>query len=509
MAVTSRRASHILAIDQGTTSTRAFLYRLDLGTPVATASRELPQVYPRDGWVEHSPDEIWSATVATCSEVLARSRVRADALAAIGITNQRETTLLWDRRSGEPLGNAICWQDRRGEPRCRALREQGQDKLIRERTGLLADSYFSATKLEWMLDQDSSLRTRAARGELAFGTVDTYLLWRLTGGDCHCTDVTNASRTMLYDIHRQCWDSDLLSLFDVPEAVLPEVVDSAGTYGHTDAELFGARVPVCALVGDQQGAMVGQGCTRPGMIKSTYGTGCFALVNTGAQPVLSKSGMVATVAYRAGARSAYALEGSIFNAGSTIQWLRDEMQLIRTAAQSEAVAASLVDNGGVYLVPAFTGLGAPHWDADARAAVIGLRRDTGAAHMVRAALEAVAYQTYDLLEAMRHDGIAPPAVMRVDGGMVENQWLMQFLADICAVPVERPADSETTVRGAAMLAAIGAGVLDSLEDAAALWQLDRVFEPRLDAARRSALIDGWGDAVARTRSFPTGSDRRK
>ena len=429
----------ILAIDQGTTSTRAVMFDAAC-RPLATAQKALPQIYPANGWVEHDPEEIWNATLEMVRDVIAKTG-GAEGVAAIGITNQRETTIVWDRTTGKPVTNAIVWQDRRGEPVCAALREAGHAPMIQKKTGLLIDSYFSATKLKWIFDNVNGARESASAGKLAAGTIDTFLLWRLTGGKVHATDATNASRTMLFDIHRGCWDDDLLKLFNVPASVLPEVRNTADNFGMTDPSLFGTAIPIRALVGDQQGALVGQACFTPGMIKSTYGTGCFVLANTGDAALTSRNRLLTTIAYRLNGKTTYALEGSIFNAGTVIQWLRDNAKMIGTSAESEQHAASLDNAGGangVYFVPAFTGLGAPHWDAHARGAILGLTRDSGAGHIVRAALESVCYQTADLLNAFREDGIAPPSALRVDGGMTANSWLLQFLSDIADVTVERP-----------------------------------------------------------------------
>ncbi len=482
----------LLAIDQGTTSTRALVFD-GAGKPMALAQEPLRQIYPANGWVEHDPEEIWAATLAVCGravgEVGGAARIKA-----IGITNQRETSVIWDRRTGMPVMNAIVWQDRRGAARCAELKAAGHEAAIQGKTGLLVDSYFSATKVEWVLRNVPGVRERARRGELAFGTIDSFLLWRLTGGAVHATDATNAARTMLFDIRRGVWDDDLLALFDIPRAALPEVRDTAGVFG--TSTLLGRPIPIAALVGDQQGALVGQACFDAGMTKSTYGTGCFVLVNTGPKALVSRHRLLTTVAYRIKGETAYALEGSIFNAGTVVQWLRDEAHMIATAAESEKIAASLEDTGGVYFVPAFTGLGAPHWNPDARGAILGLTRDSGAARIVRAGLESVAYQTADLMSALRQDGIAEPAALRVDGGMAANNWFLQFLADMTDVPVERPACAETTVAGAAFLAGLGSGVFGSLNDIKAAWSLDFRASPKIARAARGALLEGWRKAVA-------------
>ena len=493
-------ARHILAIDQGTTSTRAVVFDA-AGEVRGQAQRELRQHYPEPGWVEHDPEEIWQATLATAREALAAAALGARDVSGIGITNQRETTVLWERATGKPVARAIVWQDRRTAQRCAELTAAGHAAAVQAKTGLVLDPYFSATKIEWLLDRVPGARTRAERGEFAFGTVDAFLLWRLTGGAAHATDATNASRTLLFDLHRQDWDEELLRLFRVPRAVLPAVKDSAGEFGLASADLFGAEIPVLGIAGDQQAATVGQACFAPGMIKSTYGTGCFALVNTGGWPVVSKNRLLTTLAYRLEGRPTYAIEGAIFIAGAAIQWLRDGLGLIRDARESEALARAADPARRVYLVPAFTGLGAPYWDAEARGALFGLTRDAGRAEIVRAALDACCFQTRDLLDAMRADG-ADPKSLRVDGGMVANDWLMQRLADLLGLPVERPRHIETTVRGAAALAGLAAGLYSSLDAIAAQWSLDRAFEPRISRDEREALYAGWQDAVARTLSKP-------
>jgi glycerol kinase len=491
-------ARHILAIDQGTTSTRSLVFDAEGGVR-GEAQRELEQHYPRPGWVEHDAEEIWRASLATAREALAAAKLGARDIAGIGITNQRETTVIWERETGMPIARAIVWQDRRTAERCAGLRAQGHAGAAQAKTGLVLDPYFSATKIEWLLDHVAGARARAERGELAFGTIDSFLLWRLTGGTVHATDATNAARTLLFDIHRQDWDEELRALFRVPRAMLPTVLDSAGEFGATPGELFGAPIPVLGIAGDQQAATVGQACFAPGMIKSTYGTGCFAVLNTGSHAVTSKHQLLTTLAYRLRGRVTYAIEGAIFIAGAAIQWLRDGLGLIKDARESETLAQAADPARRVYLVPAFTGLGAPYWDADARGALFGLTRDVGRAEIARAALDAACFQTRDLLEAMRADG-ADPKSLRVDGGMVANDWLMQRLADILGLPVERPRHIETTVRGAAALAGLAAGLYPSLDAIAAQWALDRAFEPRLAADGRDSLYAGWQDAVRRTRS---------
>ncbi len=495
---------HLLAIDQGTTSSRAIVFDA-AGGIVATAQKELTQHYPADGWVEHDAGEIWRDTLATCREALARAGPAGEDIAAIGINNQRETTVLWDRETGEPVHRAIVWQDRRTAPLCRELLAEGLEAHVRERTGLLIDAYFSATKLAWLLDNLSGVREAAERGRLAFGTIDSFLLWKLTGGRVHATDAANASRTMLWDIHHGCWDETLLRRLRIPEAVLPEVRDNSGLFGTTAAELFGRPIPVTGMAGDQQAATFGQACFAPGMLKSTYGTGCFALLNTGETAIPSRNRLLTTVAWRLDGRTTYAIEGSIFIAGAAVQWIRDGLGLIADAAESEAIAAALPDTAGVYLVPAFTGLGAPWWDPDARGAILGLTRASTREHVVRAALESVCYQTADLMRAMAEDvaaaGVArPPAELRVDGGMVRNGWLCQYLADILDRPVDRPAVTETTALGAAYLAGLAVGLHPSMEAIAAAWRRERRFLPAMDAATREARLEGWRDAVSRVRS---------
>ncbi len=485
----------ILAIDQGTTSTRAILFDT-AGRSLRTAQRELGQIYPRPGWVEHDPEEIWAATLATCREALGDGS--ATRVAAIGITNQRETAVIWERDGGRPIHNAIVWQDRRGAEDCRRLAADGVEPMVRARTGLVLDSYFSATKIRWLLDHVPGARARAERGELAFGTIDSFLLWRLTGGRVHATDASNAARTLLFDIHRQDWDPELLRLFGVPERLLPEVYDNAADFGTTD--LFGGRIPITGMAGDQQAATVGQACFAPGMVKGTYGTGCFLLANTGERAIASSNRLLTTPAYRLGGRTTYALEGSIFNAGSTVKWLRDELKLIAAADDTERLATSLDGNRGVYMVPAFTGLGAPHWDAEARAAILGLTRDAGVAAIARAALEAVCYQTRDLVDAMVADGVSKPTVLRADGGMAVNDWLLQFLADITDAEVERPAETETTALGAAYLAALQVGLYGSLDEIASQWRCERTFPSRMTPLQREPLLAGWHDAVRRVRT---------
>ncbi len=485
----------ILSIDQGTTSSRAILFDQQARIQ-RVAQQEFRQIFPNPGWVEHDPEEIWSTTVAVCREVLAG----VDEVVAAGITNQRETVVVWERDSGRPIHNAIVWQDRRTAELCQPLRDAGWSDKVAERTGLVIDPYFSATKIAWILDHVDGARAAAEAGKLAFGTIDTFLIWRLTGGKVHATDATNASRTLLFDIHRQCWDDELLACFRVPRSLLPEVRDSAADFGQTTVESIGRVLPIAAVAGDQQAATVGQACLKPGMIKSTYGTGCFAVMNTGDQVVRSQNGLLATVAYRLGGKPTYALEGSIFVAGAAVQWLRDALKIISNAGETEALAKSLNGNDGVYLVPAFVGLGAPHWVPEARGVLTGLTRDSGIAQLVRAALESVCYQTRDLAVAMERDAGAALGTLRVDGGMVANDWMLQFLADMLDTPVERPRVAETTALGAALLAGLQVGLYDSPDEFEALWQLDARFEPAMDAATRQPLLDGWSRALKAVRA---------
>jgi glycerol kinase len=491
----------LLAIDQGTTSTRAILF--DSGArPVASHAIALRQFYPANGWVEHDPEEIWQA-VRACCRVAAKGVAPAE-IAAIGLTNQRETTVLWERQSGAPLHNAIVWQDRRTAERCRALKDAGHEARVTARTGLLLDPYFSATKAEWLLDHVPGARARAERGEFALGSIDSWLIFKLTGGLVHATDVTNASRTMLLDLASLAWDDELLALFNVPRGALAEVRDSAGDFGTTTQDFLGAPVAIRGVAGDQQAAAFGQACFAAGDVKSTYGTGCFALVNTGSIVPVSHNRLVATSAYRAGSETAYAIEGSIFIAGAVVQWLRDALGVIRNAGEIEALARTAKDVDGLYFVPAFTGLGAPYWDPDARGAILGLTRDMGVAEIARAALDAVCFQTRDLIDAMGRDmqtvGLSAPASLKVDGGMVANDWFCQRLADVTGLAVERPKVTETTALGAAYLAGLATGLFRDLRDIANAWALDRRFAPELPSHARNALYDGWKKAVARMRS---------
>ncbi len=491
------RASHILAIDQGTTSSRAIVFDR-AGAVCGRRQIEFAQIFPGDGWVEHDPEEIWLSTVEACKGALAAAKLGPEALAAIGITNQRETTVLWDRANGKPLHNAIVWQDRRTADRCRALAAAGHEPAIQAKTGLLLDPYFSATKLAWLLDNVAGARAAANKGALAFGTIDCFLLWRLTGGRVHATDATNAGRTMLFDIHKQDWDDGLLELFDIPRSVLPEVRDCAGDFGASEAGILGAPIPITGIAGDQQAALVGQAAFARGSVKCTFGTGAFMLANTGETPVASANRLLTTPAYRLAGQTRYALEGSVFIAGAAVQWLRDGLGLIERASDVEALAKSVPDTGGVTMVPAFTGLGAPYWEPEARGAIFGLTRDAGAGQIARATLDAVCYQSRDLLEAMRADG-THITVLRVDGGMAANDWLMQRLADLLGLAVERPVMTETTAQGAAFLAGLGCGLYASLDEIGALWSLDRAFAPGIGRDERETFYEGWKDAVARVR----------
>jgi glycerol kinase len=493
--------THILVIDQGTTSTRAIVFD-GAARRVAIAQTEFAQHYPAPGWVEHDPEDIWRDVLATARDALGKSGLAAADLAAIGITNQRETAVVWDRATGEPIHRAIVWQDRRGAARCQELKADGAEELVRARTGLLIDPYFSATKIAWLLDHVAGARARAERGELAFGTIDSFLLWRLTGGAVHATDITNASRTMLYDIHRQCWDAELCRLLRVPEALLPQVHDNAHLYGTTLPDLFGAAVPVAGIAGDQQAALFGQACFAPGMAKSTYGTGCFMLLNTGEEAIDSEHRLLTTPAYRLNGKMTYALEGSIFVAGAAVKWLRDGIGVITHARETNDMATQVPDSHGVYMVPAFVGLGAPHWDPDARGAIFGLTLGATAAHLARAALEAVGYQTMDLADAMIADGGAAPATIRVDGGMAANDWLCQFLADMLQVPVERPLHLETTALGAAFHAGLAVGLWPDLKALARTWARRDAFAPGMADEARATLIAGWQHALARTLTDP-------
>ncbi|WP_242186673.1 glycerol kinase GlpK [Sphingomonas sp. CARO-RG-8B-R24-01] len=486
----------ILAIDQGTTSTRSMTFGTD-GVPRQTVRREFAQHYPQPGWVEHDPEDIWRDTVDTLTEAAAADGGK---VAAIGITNQRETVVVWDRATGKPVYNAIVWQDRRTAALCAQLKADGHEELVRARTGLILDPYFSGTKLKWILDEVDGVRARAERGELAFGTIDSFLLWRLTGGKVHATDASNASRTLLFDIHKGAWDAELLKMLDIPESLLPEVKDNSTIFGETTPDLLGHSVPIGGMAGDQQAAVVGQACFQRGDAKSTYGTGCFVLLNTGKEAVVSKNGMLTTIAYQLDGEITYALEGSIFVAGAAVKWLRDGLGLINRAADTNDMATKLEGNDGVYMVPAFVGLGAPHWDPNARASITGLTFAATGSHIARAALESVAYQTADLMNAMVADGARDARQIRVDGGMAANDWFCQFLADVLDTDVVRPANIETTAAGAAFLAGMAVGIWNGPDDIAAAWKEERIFSATMGSDQRAALMEGWQEALGRTGS---------
>ncbi len=490
--------SYLVAVDQGTTSTRTIVFRADLSV-VASAQEEFPQYYPQSGWVEHEPEDLWHTTVATLKAAVAKAGISAKDIAGIGITNQRETTLVWDKATGQPVHRAIVWQDRRTADICASLKAQGAEPTVTAKTGLLLDPYFSASKIAWILDSNAALRAKAEAGQLLFGTVDTYLAWRLTGGKSHVTDATNASRTALLNIHTGDWDDELLRLFRVPRAMLPDVTDSAAEFGMTTPDILGVSVPIRGIAGDQQAATVGQGCFAPGMMKATYGTGCFALLNTGTTAVASNNRLLTTIAYQLAGQRTYALEGAIFVAGASVQWLRDCLGLIKHARETEALAASADPTQHVYLVPAFVGLAAPWWRPDVRAALFGMTRNTGPKELSLAALESVAYQTADLLDAMHKDmgGTIDQTVLRVDGGMVASDWTMQRLADILNAPVDRPKVLETTALGAAYLAGLQAGICPAPAEFGKAWALDRRFNPTMDAATRDEKRNGWADSVRR------------
>jgi glycerol kinase len=491
---------HILALDQGTTSSRAIVFGED-GSVRAQAQQEFRQIYPHPGWVEHDPQDIWSSQLAVARRALAQARLKAADIAALGIANQRETVVLWDRKTGQPVHNAIVWQDRRTADACDRLKRRGRAQLVRSTTGLVLDPYFSASKLAWLLDSIPGLRLHAERGELAFGTVDSWLVWKLSGGALHITDVSNASRTMLYDIHAGDWDEALLSLFGVPRALLPRVLPSSRVYGESAKKLFGAPIPIAGIGGDQQAALFGQACHSPGMAKNTYGTGCFMLLNTGAKPVPSRHGLLTTRCAQKGAKPQYALEGGVFIGGAVVQWLRDGLGFIRRSGEVEALAASVEDTGGVYLVPAFAGLGAPHWDAYARGTMLGLTRGTTRAHIARAALEAIAYQSAEVLQAMQKDADISLKELRVDGGAAANDTLMQFQADILGVPVLRPKVLETTALGAAYLAGLAAGVWKSTAAIGRQWAVGRRFEPQMRRAEAETRMQGWRRALQRSKNW--------
>ncbi len=490
-------SKYVLALDQGTTSSRAIVFDRS-GRAVSVAQQEFPQIFPGPGHVEHDPEAIWSSQLQTARDAIARAGIAATDLAAIGVTNQRETTILWDKATGKPIANAIVWQSRVTAPICDRLKADGHEPTFRKKTGLVVDAYFSGTKIKHLLDSFDGLRARAARGEVLFGTVDTFLIWRLTGGRCHVTDVSNASRTLLFNIHTMQWDDELLTLLDVPRAMLPEVRSSSEVYGETDPALFGSAVPVAGDAGDQQAALFGQACFEPGMAKNTYGTGCFMLLNTGTTPVPSAKGLLTTVAWRIGGTTTYALEGSVFVAGAAVQWLRDGLKAIEASADVERLMAEVSDTDGVYLVPAFVGLGAPYWDPRARGVIVGLTRNTRMAHIARATVDAMAYQTRDVLEVMQLESHLPLTTLKVDGGAAANALLLQFQADLLDVPVRRPVVSETTALGAAYLAGLAVGYWKGLDDVARNWALDREFRPAMPAADRERLYAGWKKAVTRS-----------
>ncbi|MDR3447049.1 MULTISPECIES: glycerol kinase GlpK [unclassified Dyella] len=492
---------YILALDQGTTSSRAILFDHSASV-VGVAQREFAQIFPQPGWVEHSPRDILTSVLVTVTELLANTQIELSDIAAIGIANQRETTVVWDRATGQPIHNAIVWQSRQSIEICEQLRRDGYEPLVRERTGLLIDAYFSATKLRWILDHVEGAQARAERGELLFGTIDSWLIWNLSGGSAHVTDVSNAARTLLYDIHRRCWDDDLLAMLNIPRAMLPDVRSNSEIYAHTvPTQFFGASLPIAGVAGDQQAALFGQACFSPGMAKNTYGTGCFMLLNTGEQAVPSKHGLLTTIAWQLGDRVDYALEGSIFVAGSVIQWLRDGLRMLGKASDSQAYAERVASSEGVYVVPAFVGLGAPYWRSDVRGAVFGLSRSTSKEHFVRAALESMAYQSRDVLMAMEADAGLALKELRADGGAIANDFMAQFQSDMLGVPVLRPRVQETTALGAAYLAGLAVGFWESCEEIAALWQVDRRFAPIMRETERDRLYRGWRNAVEATIGF--------
>lgn len=491
-------ADFLLALDQGTTSSRAVLFDKN-ASPVCFEQKEFSQIFPQSGWVEHNPEEIWESQLAVAHAVIKNLDPVADQIIGIGITNQRETTIVWEKSTGRPIYNAIVWQDRRTAPICEALKKMGLEEYVRENTGLVIDAYFSGTKIKWLLDNVDGAREKAAAGELLFGTVDTWLLWKLTGGKIHATDVSNASRTLLYNIKKLEWDENLCRALEIPPAILPEVKSNSALFGYTDEFFFGKKIPIGGMAGDQQSALFGQFCTRPGMAKNTYGTGCFMLMNTGENPITSNSGLLTTIAWKLNEKVTYALEGSVFIAGAAVQWLRDEMKMFETAADAEKLARSVEDAGGVYMVPAFSGLGAPHWDMYARGAIFGITRGTSQAHLIRATLESVAYETKDVLDAMIKDSGVHLSALRVDGGASGNNFLMQFQADMLNVPVERPSNIETTALGAALLAGLSTGFWTPA-DLENLYVREKTFVPEMPAEQRKRLYAGWLDAVKRTMS---------
>ena len=485
---------YILALDQGTTSSRAMLFD-ENGSIVSVAQKEFRQIYPKAGWVEHDAQEIWSTQAGVAAEAVAQAGINGTSIAGIGITNQRETTVIWDRKTGKPIHNAIVWQDRRTAEYCDELKEDGKASMIQEKTGLVLDAYFSGTKVKWLLDNVEGARERAEKGELAFGTIDSWLIWNFTQGETHVTDVTNASRTLLFNINKMEWDEELLELMDIPESLLPEVKQSSEVYGHTKTTLFASKVPIAGIAGDQQAALFGQMCTEPGMVKNTYGTGCFMLMNVGDKPIKSKNNLLTTVAWKINGKTEYALEGSVFIAGAVVQWLRDELGIIREAKDVEYFANKVKDTDGVYLVPAFAGLGAPYWNQYARGMMVGITRGTTSAHIARAAQDSIAYQTLDILNAMNADSGIDIKELRVDGGATANNTLLQFQSDLLQVPVIRPKITETTALGAAYLAGLAVGYWDDIEDIRKQWQVDKQFEPEMDAGKVAELTKGWKRAV--------------
>lgn len=491
---------YILALDQGTTSSRSIVYDHG-GKIIASAQKEFTQVYPTPGWVEHDPLEIWATQLETAREAMANAGTSAGKVAAIGITNQRETTLVWDRQTGRPICNAIVWQDRRTSGICDEMKNRGLEAVVRDKTGLVIDAYFSSTKLKWILENIEGARQKAEAGELAFGTVDSWLIWKLTGGTVHVTDVSNASRTMLFNIHTLSWDPELLDIFDIPESMLPEVRSSSEIYGHTAPELLGAAIPIAGIAGDQQAATFGQMCLAEGSVKNTYGTGCFILCNTGDKPVKSKNNLITTVAWQIKGRTTYALEGSIFIGGAVVQWLRDGLGIIKNSADVEALAATVKDNGGVYFVPAFTGLGAPHWDQYARGIIAGLTRGVTAGHIARAALESIAFQVNDIIRCMEDDAGIRISELKVDGGAAANDLLMQFQADLIGIPVIRPDSIETTALGACYLAGLAVGFWEGVEEIRGQWAMDRSFEKKINDSERNAIVSGWEKAVERAKNW--------
>ncbi|MFD2200266.1 glycerol kinase GlpK [Shivajiella indica] len=493
-------SQYILSLDQGTTSSRAIIFNKK-GQIVSVAQKDFKQHFPKSGWVEHDPQEIWTSQSSVMIESLANQGLKAVDIAAIGITNQRETTILWDRKTGKAIYNAIVWQDRRTASYCDELKAKGKADLIAEKTGLILDAYFSATKIKWILDHVDGAREKAENGELAFGTIDTWLVWKLTGGNTHVTDITNASRTMIYNIHEKKWERDLLALFDIPESILPQVKSSSEIYCETSGDILSHKIPIAGIAGDQQAALFGQLCTQPGMAKTTYGTGCFLVMNTGEKPVRSNNQLLTTVAWEVNGKVNYALEGSVFIGGAAIQWLRDGIELFGHAKESEKLAISLEDNDGVYFVPALAGLGAPHWDQNARGAFFGITRGTTIAHMTRAALEAIAYQVYDVIKAMEKDSGEPTKELRVDGGATANNFLMQFQADILGCRIQRPKIIETTALGAAFLAGLAVGFWKDEEELKSLWESDKTFEPQMNAGKVAHFLHFWNKAVERSKNW--------